>query len=100
MAIFDITSEAKEDLYMIWDYSADTWSEQQADRYYSILVSSFDKIAADPLNIGKPYEEILPGLRAYHVRRHVVFYAIQSNGRVLIVRVLHEKMDYPKHLIP
>ena len=100
MATFDITSEAKEDLYMIWDYTADTWSEQQADRYYSILVSSFNKIAADPLNIGKPFDEIVPGLRAYHVRCHMVFYATQSNERVLIVRILHEKMDYPKHLNP
>ena len=98
MAIFDITSEAKEDLYMIWDYTTDTWSEHQADRYYSILVSSFNKIAADPHTTGKPFDEILPGLRAYHVRRHMVFYVIQNNGRVLIVRVLHEKMDYPKHL--
>lgn len=100
MAIFDITREAKEDLYKIWDHTADTWSKQQSDKYYAVLASSFIKIAAEPHTIGKPFDEIVPGLRAYHVRRHMVFYAIQSNGRVLIVRILHEKMDYPKHLNP
>ena len=40
---------------------------------------------------------VIPGLRAYHVRRHVLFYNIQTNGRPLIVRILHERMDYARH---
>ena len=97
MVKFDITQEALEDLFKIWEYTFDTWSEKQADKYYSILVSSFNKIAASPIKVGKPYDEIIPGLRALHVRRHMVFFTTQGNGRPLIARVLHESMDYIIH---
>ena len=56
-----------------------------------------EEIGSAPLNIGKPYDEILPGLRAYHIRKHLVFYIIQKNGRAFIVRILHERMDFASH---
>lgn len=99
MARYDITKEATEDLYTIWEYTVDTWSENQADKYYAILEAAFDDIATSPGTIGKSYDEIIPGLRAYHVRRHMIFYIIQGNGRALIARVLHERMDYIRHFL-
>lgn len=98
MAKYDITSEAKEDLYRIWEYTVDTWSEEQADKYYAILESAFNEIASVENKPGKSYDEIMSGLKAYHIRRHMIFYLIQENSRVLILRILHEKMDYPRHL--
>lgn len=97
MAKYDITKEASEDLYKIWEYTVDTWSEDQADKYYATLESAFAEIATAPDRIGQPYDVIMPGLRAYHVKRHRVFYSIQDNGRALIIRILHEKMDYARH---
>lgn len=97
MAKYDITKEATEDLYRIWEYTVDTWSEQQADTYYALLEAGMNKVAEAPERIGKPYDEIYPGLRAYHVRRHMLFYILQPNGRALIVRILHEKMDFARH---
>ena len=97
MAKYDITNEATEDLYKIWAYTVDTWSEEQADKYYALLEAGMNEVADAPERICKPCDEILPGLRAYHVRRHLLFYTIQANGRVLIIRILHEKMDYARH---
>ena len=97
MAKYDITKEASDDLYKIWEYTFDTWSETQADKYYATLESAFAEIASSSDRIGKPYDVIMPGLRAYHVKRHLVFYSIQDNGRALIIRILHEKMDYARH---
>ena len=97
MAKYDITKEATEDLYKIWAYTVDTWSEDQADKYYALLEAGMNEVADAPHRIGKPYDEIYPGLRAYHVRRHMLFYTIQANGRAQIVRILHERMDYTSH---
>ena len=99
MAKYDITVEAQKDLYDIWAYTVDTWSEIQADTYYSILEAAMNEIATAPDQMGKPYDEIVPGIRAYHVRRHMVFFTIQPNGRALIVRILHERMDYARHFL-
>ena len=97
MAKYDITKEATEDLYKIWEYTVDTWSEEQADTYYALLVAGMNEVAGAPDRIGKPFDEIYPGLLAYHVRRHMLLYVRQENGRALIVRILHEKMDYARH---
>ena len=97
MAKYDITKEATEDLYKIWAYTVDTWSEEQADKYYALLEAGMNELAGAPQRIGKQFDEIYPGLRAYHVRRHLLFYTIQTNGRPLIVRILHERMDYARH---
>lgn len=97
MAKYDITKEAREDLFRIWEYTVDTWSEDQADNYFTTLISALERIASAPEKTGKPYDEIIPRLRAFHVRRHMVFFTIQENGRALIIRVLHERMDYIRH---
>ena len=41
--------------------------------------------------------EVRPRYRRYGVERHVVFYRI-SYGTVDVVRVLHGRMDVPRHL--
>ena len=89
MAKYDITKEASEDLYRIWEYTFDIWSENQADKYFAILESAFYEIASAPDTIGRQDDEITPGLRAYHIRRHMVFFMKQDNGRVLIVRITY-----------
>lgn len=40
MAEVRYTHKAVEDLTDIWNYTADVWSEQQADNYYEMLVAS------------------------------------------------------------
>ena len=85
-------------MYHIWEYTADTWSEKQADAYYNTLCAAMDEIAAALQTAGRPYDEIIPGIRACHVRKHMVFYLAQANSRALIVRILHERMDFVRHL--
>lgn len=97
MAKYDISKLALEDLYTIWEYTVDTWSEVQADRYYTFLETAMDAIGTTPIKVGKSYNDIMYGLRAYHVRKHMVFYIIQENGRAVIIRILHERMDFARH---
>ena len=98
MGKYSLTKEAAEDLYRIWEYTVDTWSERQADKYYTTLISAFKKLADNPLNTGKSYELIHAGLWGLSVGKHVVFFLVQESGDVLIVRILHSKMDFMRHL--
>ena len=66
MANYDLSKKAAEDLYDIWDYSYETWSERQADRYYAILEQAFENIASDPMSVGKACDALVQGLRSYH----------------------------------
>lgn len=93
MPKYRLTNEAVSDLAGIWNYTADEWSEAQADSYYEMLVNTCDRIAAHPTWYGKEYNEIFNGLLGCKARKHVIFYIIDSEGYVLVVRILHERMD-------
>jgi len=38
MAEYRLTNQAVEDLNEIWNYTFDEWSEEQADKYYEMLI--------------------------------------------------------------
>ena len=97
MAKYDLTPKATEDLIDIWTYTVETWSENQAERYYNTLIKSFLTISRHPDSKGNAYDSIHKGLRGLRVGRHVVFFVKQQSGTALIVRILHERMDYKRH---
>ena len=58
MKKYHLTKKAFEDLSDIWTYTYDNWSEEQADKYYSILISTIEDIVADRLYACRPYPQI------------------------------------------
>jgi toxin ParE1/3/4 len=97
MAEFLLRPKAVADLDSIWDYTVDTWSEEQAERYIWMLHSGFESIAREPAR-GRPCDEIRDGYRKHRVGHHVIFYQALETGGVDVVRVLHENMDFERHL--
>ena len=92
MAKYFLTQKAVEDLSVIWAYTYETWSEKQADKYYELLVATFDEIAQRP-DIGKVYEEISPEISGVKAGKHIIFYRQSKSKAIEIVRILHERMD-------
>ncbi len=45
MAKYVLTNKAVEDLSRIWDYTYEEWSENQADKYYELIIAAFEEIA-------------------------------------------------------
>jgi len=54
---YKLTNKAVEDLTGIWEYTIEKWSEQQADRYYNLLLDSCQDIANNP-ELGKITKEL------------------------------------------
>jgi toxin ParE1/3/4 len=96
MAEVRVTPAALRDLEGIWTYTAQQWGEAQAARYLDGLNTCFEAIAASPLS-APTCEDIRPGYRRQRVQRHTVYYRVMD-AMVVVVRVLHERMDAPRHL--
>ena len=92
MGKYHLTNKAVEDLSDIWNYTADTWSERQADLYYEMLVG-FCQYLADNPEFGKNYDEIAEDLYGFRANKHVIFYRTISQNEIEIVRILHGSMD-------
>ena len=98
MSKYVLSEKAKDDLRRIWHYTVDTWSIEQAKCYYNEILDTCDAIADGRVFSGSSYEGIRPGLHGYRSNHHVVFYRILSKGKIRVVRILHDKMDFLRHI--
>ncbi len=92
MAKYILSNKAVEDLSNIWYYTYEVWSEPQADKYYNLLIETFQEIARSP-DIGKKYDDIENGIVGFRVGKHIIFYQEIKPREILVVRILHERMD-------
>jgi toxin ParE1/3/4 len=95
MTPYGLSPQAQADIDAIWDYTADRWSEEQADRYIK-LQEAMERLARDPRR-GRPCDQLRRGYRKYSVGSHVLFFRVVAN-RIEIIRVLHQQMDFERHL--
>lgn len=90
---------AEQDLEEIWLYTFGEWSYRQADKYQDELSDAFVRLSRD-INLGIVVDGIRPGYRKYKVNRHLIFYTIsEPNKTISVIRILHEQMDLPRHLL-
>ena len=95
---YKLSKRAEKDLSGIWRYTVDTWSREQADKYVTGLLGAMEEISKAPASMGRTYEHVRTGYRKYLWGKHVIFYTILDDGCAFISRVLHEKMDFDRHL--
>lgn len=91
-----MTPSAQADLDDIWDYSAERWGEQRAESYVREIWEVVAAVAAD-YRRGRACDDVRPGYWRCSAGRHVLFYRLRA-ARVEIVRILHQSMDFERHL--
>lgn len=84
------------DLEAIAEYSIERFGIGQVRHYRDQLRVCFKQLADNP-GLGRPAEQLSAGLRRYEYRAHIIFYQSVDSG-ILIVRVLHYRMDVGRHL--
>lgn len=92
MAKYILTNKAVEDLSAIWNYTCEVWSERQADKYYYMLLDFCRELAENKMT-GKKYDEIDAEIFGFKANRHIIFYRKINKGEIVIVRILHSRMD-------
>jgi len=98
MLKYSLSNKAVEDLSGIWNYTYDTWSENQADKYYELLIYFCEEIAENP-TIGKNYDEIDKNIFRYRAGRHIIFYQITQANKIEVLRILRESMDLKNRML-
>ncbi|MGX5803193.1 type II toxin-antitoxin system RelE/ParE family toxin [Bradyrhizobium sp. Arg314] len=88
--------KARRDLDGVWDDSLSQWGAERAEAYIRSIHSTMNLIDQFPA-IARNASDIRPGLLKYSVGSHVV-YLRMSEQSIDVVRILHQQMDYPRHL--
>jgi toxin ParE1/3/4 len=93
-----ISKEASKDLEKIWLYTFETWSQEQADRYFRLIMDEIDNIAKDP-KVGKDQSGLREGYLSSKVKSHIIFYRMNEKKKVIeVIRILHQQMDIESRL--
>ena len=94
--MYRLTEAAASDIEEMLERSLLDFGEKRTQTYYDALARCLALLGANP-EMGVTAEDIRPGYRRFAHESHVVFYTIDDEG-VLIVRVLHKRMDATRHL--
>lgn len=80
------------DLDGIWYYVArETGSLERADRFINSIIDRF-YLLSENAYIGRPRDDLRPGLRSFPVGNYVILYRIED-ADVVILRVFHGSRD-------
>jgi toxin ParE1/3/4 len=96
MAEYRLSPAAENDLENIWRYTKKEWGDTQADHYLDLLTNAFATLSAAP-KTAPACDYIRAGYRHQQVERHTVYFRIMDYG-IAIIRILHVRMDAPRHL--
>jgi toxin ParE1/3/4 len=94
---YEISKKANEDIDSIWLHTLENWSQEQADRYYNLILNEIEYLTEN-FESGKSMGHVRKGYYAVKVKSHIVFYRKTNKNIVEIIRVLHQKMDIENRL--
>ena len=96
MRRLQLTAIAQADLKSIRRYSERQWGSEQADRYRSELRDTMKRLTAGTAAC-RARDDLRQGLHMAVSGRHCIFFE-QDERRVLVIRVIHQRMDFPSQL--
>ena len=92
MKTFELTREAKEDLRKIARFTEKRWGRDQRFLYIKQFDDVFNLLAKTP-SVGKKCDYIKNGYRKFPQSSHIIFYVEDTNGSIIVIRILHKSMD-------
>lgn len=104
-----LTDAAERDFKNILAWTLEQFGEQQAQVYAETLSAALTDLAAGPAQMGvRARNDIARGLLTLYAARHgrrarhfVMFRIADRRAHILdVLRLLHDAMDFPRHLPP
>ncbi len=92
-----LSPKAKADLSELWDYTYAEWGVEQAEQYVRDLWAVIEEQSRD-LTKSVDIGDVRKGYRKARSGSHVIFFKVTKVGAIDVVRILHQKMDFDRHL--
>jgi toxin ParE1/3/4 len=93
---FVLSPAAALDLDDVWDYSAENWGINQADRYIRMIQDTIIGLTHGT-QPSQTAAHIRAGYRRVLVGSHILFFK-ETDEVVDVIRILHQRMDPSQHL--
>jgi toxin ParE1/3/4 len=94
----ELTEIARADLKSIRRYSSRAWGADRTAVYMAALGDTMKRLLTGTM-VSRKRDDLRDGLQMATSGRHCIFFEADQS-RVLVLRVLHDRMDYRRHLEP
>ena len=91
-----LTHRALQDIQAIFDYSAEHWGKQAAEKYLDAIESGLDRIKTQP-RLLRPEPDFHGTLTFYRIEKHLLVCDARP-ASIVILTVVHASMDIPARL--
>ena len=92
-----LSPKAKVDLSQVWEYTCAEWGNEQAEKYIREIWAAIEELSSD-LTKSVDIGDVRNGYRKVRSGAHVIFFKATKGGNLDVVRLLHQKMDFDRHL--
>lgn len=96
MRRLELTEIAGADLKSIRRYSSRTWGSDRTAQYMREMRDTMKRLVVGT-EVSRNRDDLRRGLQMATSGRHRIFFEADQS-RVLVLRVLHDRMDYRRHL--
>lgn len=86
-----LTRRAARDIRDIRGHTLKYWGADQDAADYVALRNTLDVLRDQP-DPGRPRDDLRLGMRSHRVHRHTVYYVTEGD-RLIVLRILHQRMD-------
>lgn len=90
--------DATADLQDISDYTFQQWGEEQETFYLKQIHARLKEIKKDAGRF-RLRNELFDGCQVASVGRHLIVFLVKEDI-IVVSRILHQSMDFPRHLFP
>ena len=102
-----LSSEAEQDFVRILAYTRDAFGPGQEAIYETTILAAIGELDSGPNVLGSlARDDLRPGVRSVHVARHgrrgrhVLMYRARQEKVIDVIRILHDAMDFARHVSP
>jgi toxin ParE1/3/4 len=100
-------SEAEKDFVRILAFTRDTFGPRQEVIYETTILAAIAELDSGPDILGSlARDDLRTGVRSMHVARHsrrgrhVIMYRARHGNVIDVIRILHDAMDFARHVPP
>ncbi len=90
-----LSAAAKRDFDRLYDFGTQFWSERRVETYLRQLNDACQRLSGNP-RLGRRRSEFSGEVRSLVHREHVIFYAVVSPDKIVILRVMHGRVQPPE----
>ena len=94
---YRFSSKAKFEINSIWLYTYENWSLEQAEGYYDQLIAEIEQISKHPED-GRVFARAGKTFMYTPAGSHLIFYRVNSEMEIEVMRILHKRMDIENRL--